>query len=232
MKNDTKTVKKVPHFHGHRERLRKKLIASPDALADYELLELLLTYSIPRKDVKPLAKQLLTHFRTIHAVMHASPEKLLEITGISENTAGLITLFRELDVRSLAVKLEQKDAITSPRDVVQFAEKKLGSRSDEAVMIIYINARNKIENYEIINEGTVDKAVIYTRNIIKNALKHNATGIIIVHNHPSGECEPSGYDIRLTEDIVNAATSMDIRVLDHLIVTTNDSFSFSENKLL
>ncbi len=232
MKNEPKKAKKIPHYHGHRDRLRKKLLLSSDSLADYELLELLLTYSIPRKDVKPLAKQLIEHFKNIHGVMNASSEALLEVSGISENTAILIKLIRELDTRSLVMQLQQKNAIRSPKDVLDFARKKLGHLVDEAFMVIYINARNKIENYEIVNEGTTDKVVIYPRNIIRNALKHNATGIILIHNHPSGESEPSGSDIRITGDIITAATAMDIRVLDHLIISTEGSFSFAENNLM
>lgn len=232
MKNSYNTEDKTPHFHGHRRRLRRKFLANPESLADYELLELLLTYSIPRKDVKPLAKQLLSRFKSIHGVMNASLEKLSELPEISENTLSLLQLFKELDLRSMAVTLKKKDALNSPEDVIAFARKKLGGLTDEAFMIIFLNARNKVENYEVLNEGTVDRAVVYTRNIIKSALKHNATGIIMVHNHPSGECEPSGYDIRMTEEVVKAATSMDIRVLDHLIVTSHSSFSFSENNLL
>lgn len=232
MKHPHKQEEKTPHFHGHRKRLRQKFLTSPESLADYELLELLLTYSIPRKDVKPLAKQLLAQFKNIHGVMNASLEKLCELPEISDNTLSLLQLFKELDLRSLAVEMEKKDLLTSPEDVITFASKKLGSRPDEAFMIIYINARNKVENYEILNEGTVDRAVVYTRNIIKSALKHNATGIIMVHNHPSGECEPSGYDIRMTEEIIKAAASMDIRVLDHLIVASHSYFSFNEHDLL
>ena len=232
MKNDPKKVKNTPHYHGHRERLRNKLSISPESLAGYELLELLLGYSIPRKDVKPLAKQLISHFKSIHGVMNASTDELLEISGISVNTATLIKLIRELDTRSLETELKQKIAITSPTDVLGFARKKLEHLVDEAVMVIYINARNKIENYEIINEGTTDKVVLYPRNIIKNALKHNATGVILIHNHPSSECEPSGNDIRITGDIITAAKAMDIRVLDHLIVSANGYFSFAENHLI
>jgi DNA repair protein RadC len=224
--------KQVPHYSGHRQRLKDKFSSCPDALADYELLELLLTYSIPRKDVKPLAKTLLNHFKSIHAVLNADIDTLIEVPGISMNTALLIKLIHELESRTLIQKITNKYPINSPDDVIEFARKKLAPLKQEAFMVIYVNSRNKIETYEIINEGTVNKVVIYPRNIIHNALKNNASAIILIHNHPSGECEPSASDINMTGIISQAASVMEMKLLDHIIVTSHDSFSFANEGLL
>jgi len=232
MKKETEKSNEVPHYHGHRKRLKEKFISSPDSLGDYELLELLLYYSIPRKDVKPIAKELIKKFGGLPDVMNADLESLKEIEGISDSSAVLITLFKEIGTRKLSIELKGKGKIDSPNDVVAFASSKLASLKEEAFLVIYVNSRNKIEHFEIINEGTTDKAVVYPRNVIKNALKHNATGIILVHNHPSGECEPSANDIHLTGLINDAARAMDIKLLDHIVVAGTQHFSFANESIL
>lgn len=232
MKKETEISTKTPHYHGHRKRLKEKFFKSPETLNDYELLEILLSYSIPRKDVKPIAKQLLKKFSSLSEVFKAERESLKDINGISDNSSLLISLFKEIGSRKLFSELKNKDTFDSPDNVVAFASQKISSKKEEAFMVIYLDARNKINEYEIINEGTVNKAVVYPRNVIKNALKHNATGIILVHNHPSGESEPSGNDIHLTGLISQAAGSMDIKLLDHIIVAGNSFFSFAQENIL
>jgi DNA repair protein RadC len=232
MMKEQQNDKKLPHYCGHRQRLKEKFLLSPDALGDYELIELLLTYAIPRKDVKPLAKTLLTHFKDIQSILNADIEALLEVRGLSRNSALLIKLIHELESKSMALKFTSKYSLNSPDEVIEFARKKLASLKHEAFMVIYLNSRNKVETYEIINEGTVNKVVIYPRNLIKNALKNNASAIILIHNHPSGECEPSASDIHLTGLISKAASVMDMKLLDHIIVTSHDSFSFANEQIL
>lgn len=229
-----KTTQKgeVPHYTGHRDRLRGKYLASPESFADYELLELLLTYAIPRKDVKPLAKDLIAGFGSLSGVLTASIDEMQLLPGISKNTAAFIRLIRDLASRLLADGLQDKDLMLAPENVLDFVRVKLAGQKDEVFLIIYLNAKNRMENYEVVNEGTVDQVVIYPRNVIKNALKNNATALIVVHNHPSGECDPSGADIRLTESLKNASHAMDIKLLDHMIVGGNNYFSFLEEGLL
>ena len=232
MNTENKSTDNAPHFYGHRERLRKKFLVSADSLANYELLELLLTYSIPRKDVKPLAKQLLTHFNNIHTILNAEIDELLEVPGISHRSAILIRLINQLETKSLTDKLISQVSVVSPEEVVAFARKKIAFLADEAFMIIYLNSRSKIEHYEIINEGTVDRAVVYPRNVIRTALKQNAKSLIFIHNHPSGECTPSANDIVMTENLAQAAEAVEIHVMDHIIVSKTDYFSFREENLL
>jgi DNA repair protein RadC len=230
--NTKKDKGSAPHYTGHRERLRGKYLALPESLADYELMELLLTYSIPRRDVKELAKELIANYGSISGVLIASSDDLLENKGISKNSVALFQLVRDLSSKLFSDNIKEKDLFQSPTEVLGFAKSKLAGWKDEVFLIIYVNAKNRMENYEIVNEGTVDQVVIYPRKVIGQALKHNATGLIVIHNHPSGECDPSGADLRLTESLKKAANAMDIKLLDHMIVGGNDYFSFLEEGLL
>jgi DNA repair protein RadC len=219
------------HYHGHRKRLRGRFISSPESLEDYELLELLLCFSVPRRDVKPLAKSLLEKFSSLNGVLNASYSELKK-AGLTDSSSVLITLLREIEVRRLAGDLMQKPRLNNPEDVAEFASRKLVHQKNEQFMVIYLNTKNRVIDYEILNEGIVNQAVVYPRNVIKNALERNATGIIVVHNHPSGEYEPSANDIQLTSMIAKAADTVEIKLLDHLIVAESGTFSFRINKLL
>lgn len=218
---------------GHRERLRKKYQSvGVDSLHDYELIELLLTFAIPRKDVKPIAKLLLNNFKTIGGILDASPEELGMVKGLSINSATLFGLVKDLNAEYLACRLAKEDVIESPDDVRDFARVKLAGRSDEAFLVIFLNAANQVNNHEVINEGTVDQAVVYPRNIVKKAIAHNASGVIIVHNHPSGKCKPSDHDLKLTQTVREAVRTIDVRLVDHLIVGSSGCFSFVDEGLL
>lgn len=233
MTKKTKAPKaEIPHYQKHRERLRQKYAKAPEGFHEYELLELLLTYSIPRIDVKPLAKELLTEYGSLAGVICAEAEELSSHKGIGPNTIVFFNLMRDITSRSLGQKAKEKNLMQSPSQVLDFAKTALAGHKDEAFLVIYVNVKNRMENYEIINEGTVDQVVIYPRNVIKNALKHHSTAIIVVHNHPSGECDPSGADIRLTESLKKASSAMDIKLLDHMIVGGSEYFSFLEEGLL
>lgn len=222
-----------PHYTGHRKRLRKKFAAGGAAgMHNYELIELLLTYAIPRKDVKPVAKELLARFKNIAGIFDADLKELCEIHGLSADSALLVSLMRELCSEYLAEKMSGKDVVSSPKSVFDFARMRLSGLKDEAFLVIYVNTKNHIIDYEVINEGTVDRAIIYPRNVIKKALAKNAGGLILVHNHPSGECEPSSHDIALTGAVRDAAKAMDIRLLDHIIAGKSNYFSFSKENLL
>jgi DNA repair protein RadC len=218
---------------GHRERLRKKYItAGIGGLHDYEAIELLLTYAIPLRDVKPLAKELLARFEDAAGIIDATHSELCEIKGISSNTAVLLTLVKDICSMYLENKMRDKDALSSPEAVRNFARMKLCGLRDEAFMVIYLNTKNHVNSYEIINEGTVDQAIVYPRNIIKKALATNASGLILTHNHPSGICEPSNDDIRITNAIKEAVKTLSIRLIDHVIVGRSGYFSFVEGGLL
>lgn len=221
-----------PHYLEHRKRLREKFQkAGAEGLHDYELLELLLTYALPRKDVKPIAKALLDRFDGLAGILDATQRELEEIKGLGPNSATLIRLVKEFCVTYLAERMKRKDLLSSPQAVVDFARAKLAGLPHEAFMVIYLNTKNEVIEHEVIHEGTVDRAVVYPRKIIESALAHHAVGLILVHNHPSGYPEPSPEDQRLTHAIAEAARTVDIRVLDHIIVGKSNYFSFREHQV-
>jgi len=223
----------TPHYFGHRKRLRERFHkAGVDGMHDYELLELLLTYAIPRKDVKPIAKALIERFGGLAGVLDASTKELEKNSDIGAFSTTLIKLVKEMCGAYLEEKLKEKGSLSAPQEVLDFARMKLSGLPHEAFMVIYVNTKNRVLAHEIIHEGTVDRAVIYPRRIIEQALAHHATGLILVHNHPSGYSEPSAEDKRLTSDLVEATRTIDIRLLDHIIVGKDGYFSFSERRLL
>jgi len=223
----------APDYIEHRKRLREKFLkAGAEGFHDYELLELLLTVAIPRVDVKPPAKALMKRFGTLNAVLDASQSELKSVTGMGPTSAVLIRLVKELFSAYLAERMEGKDVLSSPSAVVDFARVKLAGLPHETFMVIYLNVKNRVIDHEVLQEGTVDRAIVYPREIIKAALTHKATGLILSHNHPSGDPEPSQEDKHLTRSVIEAARTVEIRVLDHIIVGKNGYFSFQENRLL
>jgi len=222
-----------PHYLGHRKRLRERFQkAGAEGFHDYELLELLLTYAIPKKDLKPLAKNLLNRFGSLTGVLDATQKELNAVKGIGSFSAILIRLVKEVSGASLAEKMKGKDLLSSPQAVMDYAQARLAGLPHEAFMVLYLNTKNEVLHYELIHEGTVDRAFVYPRRIIEGALAHHASSLILIHNHPSGHPEPSEEDKRLTRTIGEATRTMDIRILDHIIVGTGSYFSFMENHLL
>ncbi len=216
-------------YTGHRKRLRTKFKKSGiEGLHDYEQLELLLTYSVPIKDVKPVSKLLINKFKNISGVMDATEEELIKVKGIGDTSIVLIKLIRSLLTKYSEERMFSADAINSPERVYEFSKFKLGSKSNESLMAIFLNTKNMVINYEIISEGSIDSVAVYPRRIIEQALKYNASGIILVHNHPSGDTEPSTSDRELTSELKNISESMDIRLLDHVIVSKKGYYSFSQ----
>jgi len=222
-----------PHYLGHRDRLRKRFLNSKgNGLQDYELMELLLTFSIPRKDTKPIAKRLLAKFRNISGILDADLRQLKEINGIGETTIVLIKVVKYLLEFYLKEELLSKEKISSPEAVVKYYQFSMGGLKDEQFRAVYLNSKNQLIAEEVIQEGTVDHAVVYPRKVLEHALLYKASGIIIVHNHPSGSLEPSKSDIELTKRLRRAAKEMDIKIHDHLIITKKGYYSFYENSLI
>lgn len=222
-----------PDYIDHRKRLREKFLnAGPDGFHDYELLELFLTYAIPRVDVKPPAKSLMKRFRSLNGVLDASQSELESVKGVGAASAICIRLVKELFAAYLEERMEGKDVLSSPGAVVDFARVKLAGLPHEAFMVIYLNVKNRVIEHEVLQQGTVDRAIVYPREIIKAALTHKAAGLILSHNHPSGDPDPSQEDKHLTRSVIEAARTIEIRVLDHIIVGKNGYFSFQENRML
>jgi DNA repair protein RadC len=220
-------------FIGHRHRLRERFEKTYAAgMHDYEVLELLLTYGIPRRDVKPIAKNLLQKFGNLNGVLDASLEELKLVHSLGTYSSVLIKLVKEINALYLAGRMAQQDVLVSPQRVVDFSRMKLAGLPHEAFMAIFLSTQNQVIGHEVVNEGTVDQVAVYPRRIIERALVHHAAALIIVHNHPSGFTDPSEEDKNLTRTLRNAASVLDIRLLDHLIVGKGGHFSFVERGLL
>ena len=217
----------------HRQRLKQKFSESGvDAFHDYEVLELLLSYAIPRKDVKPLAKELLREFGSLKGIVDAEKNSLEKIKGISTHTAILIKLIKNFGTLYLKEKAKEKPQINCTSELLNYCKTYMGGLKDEQFCVIYLNAQNRITEIEAIEEGVVNQAVVYPRKVLENALKRKASAIILVHNHPSGHVKPSDADIRLTKTIQETAKILDIMVHDHLIIGENRFFSFREEGLM
>jgi len=200
---------------------------------DYEVVEVILTYALARKDVKPLAKKLLQTFGSFRGLLEAPAEEIKKIKGVSDHTALLFKLIKEASDRYLGEKvLNSADIIASPRDLLNYCHSKMGWLKDEQFRLVYLNTRNQVIRDEVLQEGTVDQTVVYPRKVLERAIQLKATALIMVHNHPSGSVIPSLEDKELTRTLVQAAQNLQIKIHDHLIIGRDDHFSFLENNLL
>jgi len=217
----------------HRKRLRVKFLTSGiEAFHDYEVLELFLTYAIPRVDVKPQAKELIRTFGSIKEAVDADIGDLVKIKGIGKDSAVLIKLVKEIAALYLKQKAKEKKQVTCTTELLDFCRTVMGGKQDEEFCVIYLDAQNQIIEFETIQRGVVNQAVVYPRQVLENALKKKASAIILAHNHPSGHVRPSDADIRLTKTIQETAKVLDILVHDHIIIGENRFFSFREEGLM
>jgi DNA repair protein RadC len=221
------------HYVKHRLRLRERFRETGfEGFKDYEALELILTYAIPRKDVKPLAKELIARFGDFQGVLDAHYEDLLSINGMGENAATFLTLMKSSASLYLKQVMRKKKRISGTRDLLDFCRVEMRALKDEQFRAIFLNSQNEIIADEVIHEGTVDQSYVYPRKVMERALYYKASAMIFVHNHPSGSIKPSKEDITLTEVLRQAARSLQLRVHDHLIISKNGYFSFLESGLL
>ncbi|MBI5017935.1 MAG: DNA repair protein RadC [Deltaproteobacteria bacterium] len=221
------------HRHGHRDRLRARLLkAGREAFEDYELLELLLSYAIPRIDVKPLAKRLIERFGSFAAVFDQPRERLLEVDGVGAQAATLVVALRAAMTRYLEQGVERAVTIRSPEDVAEFVRTELGANPRECLLLLCLNDRNRLVRHATVIEGTVDRAPFYPRELLKLAFASNATALLLVHNHPSGDPTPSENDHAITRRLEALAAELGLTLHDHLIVTPRSAFSLKTGKLL
>lgn len=218
---------------GHRERLRKRYLqAGEDGFADYDLLELLLTYAVARRDVKAPARELMTRFHDLASIMEADIAELSQVPGLGERSALLIVLIRDFCTRYLETKTQNTDLLDSMDALKDYAKMKMTPCRNEEMMLVCLDVKNHVITNRIISRGTVDSTVVYPRDIAAEALRCQASGIILIHNHPSGVTEPSRSDRVFTKQIRDALRPLDIRLLDHLIVSRSDVYSFLDHGLL
>ena len=213
-------------YTGHRTRLKGRFRKSGrKAFQDYELLELLLGYAIPRQDTKPLAKALLKRFGTFQAVLDAPYEHLEEIHGMGGHASTLMGLTRACVSRYMEPDADAGRVISGPEDVVGFIRAEIGGGTREQFMLVCLNAAGRLVHTQVIAEGTVDAAHIYPREVLRVAMDHNATALILVHNHPSGTLHASEQDMRLTRQLTEICSQVGISLHDHLIVTRSGAYS-------
>lgn len=223
----------VPHFHGHRERLRGRFReAGPDALADYELLELLLFRAIPRRDVKPLAKALLKRFGSFAEVLAAPDRLLAEVEGASAAVILELKVAHAAAVRIGRSKVAHRPVLSSWAALIDYCRTAMAFAEREQFRVLYLDRRNILIADEVQGEGTVDHTPVYPREVMKRALELSASAIILVHNHPSGDPTPSPADIAMTRQIVEIGKPLGITVHDHLIVGRAGHASFRGLKLI
>lgn len=221
-----------PLYIGHRKRLRQKFEAGGTALQDYELLELLLFYVFPRKDTKGLAKVLLEKFKTLHKVIFSEKSAILNIDGVGESTYIFLQILRELYTRLSLEKIQRRPLINSIDRVVEYYKLLLSNDIREQLRIMFLDNKSQLIAEEQIQSGTVNRAAFFPREIIKKALDHGASAIIVIHNHPSGDPTPSQQDIDMTRNLQKICKSIDIALLDHIIIGANKVTSFHNKKII
>ncbi len=221
-----------PHYVGHRERLRERLLeAGPSALPDYELLEFLLFAGIPRKDTKPLAKELITRFGSFAAVLAANREALSE-AGLKDAAIAALLSVREASSRFLRGEIADKPVISNWQALIDYCTARIGFAATEEFHLLFLDRKNALIRDERQQQGTVDHTPVYPREVVKRALELNATAIIMVHNHPSGDVTPSRAGIEMTKQVRDAAKAVGIALHDHLVIGRGKHSSFRSLGLL
>ncbi len=208
-----------PSYAGHRQRLRERFLSQGEkALADYEILEILLFSAFPRKDVKPLAKELIKKFGSFSAVLNADIHRLLEVDGIGKTAVAHIKIAQAAALRMLKEDHHKRPVLSNWHSLMDYLRMAMGHLQIEQFRVLFLNAKNELIADEIQQEGTINATPIYPREIIRRALDLGATALILVHNHPSGDIKPSQADIDVTQQIMTAGNALSIEVHDHIIV--------------
>jgi DNA repair protein RadC len=224
-----------PHYFGHRQRLRDRFEkAGLDGFAPHEVLELLLTLAVPRRDVKKPAKKLLARFGNLRGVLDAPLEDLRQVRGLGQVTPVALRIIREAANLYLQQVAEEKTSLRESETLYGFWRSRLGALRNEVFEVAYLDSAYTLlrDGVEPLAEGTVDRAVVYPRRVVESALRRGAAAIVLAHNHPNGSVHPSEQDKMLTRAVVLAAETVQIKVLDHLIVSKDEVFSFRKEMLL
>ncbi len=222
-----------PHWQGHRERLRSKLLTrGPAALDDYEILEVMLMAFIPRRDVKPIAKALEKQFGGLSGVLAAPTSDLVKVDGIGETVAAYLKAVAELQTRASLQEIKRREVISSWAALEAYVKRELQHETVEQFRVLFLDRKNQLIADEVMSRGTVDHAPVFPREVARRALELAASSLILVHNHPSGDTTPSRADIEMTREIIDALTTFDINVHDHLIAGRSGVTSFRARGLI
>jgi DNA repair protein RadC len=234
MKDDADgPVQDKPHFHGHRDRLRERFRqAGPAALSDYELLEIILFRAQPRRDMKPLAKELIRKFGSFAEAISAPEHLLAEVKGLGEATITDFKVIAAAAARLTHGEVKQRAVLSSWQAVIDYCRTAMAFADREQFRILFLDKRNQLIADEVQQTGTVDHTPVYPREVVKRALELSATAIVLVHNHPSGDPTPSHADIQMTKAIIDTAKPLGIALHDHIIVGRNGHASLKGLKLI
>ena len=212
-------VSSIPHHDGHRDRLRERFSAAgADALADYELLELILFRTIPRRDVKPIAKALIARFGSLAEVLNAPRRRLTEVAGVKDAVALDLSIVAAINQRAMRSAVRRREVLSSWAAVLDYCTAAMAHESREQFRILFLDKKNALIADEVQGTGTVDHTPVYPREVVRRALELSATAIILVHNHPSGDPTPSRADIEMTRTIAEVARPLGIELHDHIII--------------
>ncbi|AIL64942.1 hypothetical protein NOVO_02750 [Rickettsiales bacterium Ac37b] len=226
-------IESVPHYYGHRERLKKRFLSSNSgALPDYEILELLLCLAKPRSDQKPLAKSLINTYGSLAQVLTADQNSLLNVKGIGANVITTFKLVQETAIRLVKEDMTTRPILESWKNLLDYCRATMGHIKIKQFRVLFLDVKNMIVADELQEHGTVNHIQIYPREILKRALSLGASSLILVHNHPSGNIKPSKEDIEVTKQLLQSALLMDITIHDHVIISNKNHYSFKANGLL
>lgn len=218
---------------GHRARLRKRLFeGGPEALHEHELVEYLLALALPRRDTKPLAKRMIADFGGFGPLLAADADTIMRRCDVTENVAAAIKIAQAAAIRLLKAQVAGQTVLGSWQALMDYLAADMGHLPIERVRVLYLNAKNILVRDHLLSEGSVDEAAVYVREVIRGAVDAHATAMILVHNHPSGDPQPSRQDIELTREIIEAARPLRITVHDHVIVGSRGHYSMREKGLI
>lgn len=223
----------LPHKgEGHRKRLRDRFLQNGlDGFLDYEIIELLLTLGTPRRDCKQIAKETIKEYKGLRGVLDASLDDLQKVKGIGPSNAFGVKLFQEISERYSKEKIPTKINLSNPKEVADYLKEKLGREKKEHFFIILLDSHNNLIDIKDISMGILDSSLVHPREVFESAIKYLAAKIIITHNHPSGELEPSIEDIKLTQRLASVGDLTGIQVIDHIIISSNGYLSLKEKGL-
>jgi DNA repair protein RadC len=222
-----------PHYHGHRQRLKEKFLKESSNLPDYEILEILLFNALPRKDTKPLAKKLLKEFGSIDAIIKADQNKLKEIADAGDSVLTLLKLIREITFRSSCDTILKKEVISNWQKLKDYCQIKMSNLNEEEFRVLFLDKNHHLIKDELMQAGGIENVEIDVKNLVKKSLNLLAKSVILLHNHPHLNCQPSKADIVNTKKIIETLSAVKVKVLDHLIIGKNgDLFSFKSEDLI
>ena len=223
----------TPHYLGHRARLRERFLGTGgDAVADYELLELILFSARPRGDVKPLAKTLLKQFGSFAQVVYADEHALRNIDEVGDAVIAALKTIRVASQRLIKSEIADQPVIQSWSALMDYCKLVMGNNKIEQFRVLFLNHRHALIADEVMQQGTINHTPVYPREIVKRALEHSAAAIILLHNHPSGDATPSKADIDITKKIIEATATINVTVHDHVIITATGHYSFKSFGLI